>query len=138
MCMHDLFRNLQFYHKISGTELYSTSCLKYRDKVCSGKCYSPAAFDINSKLVKVDSHMLIEKKCKREVLMLSGGLTGQNILAFIGIYFRPNSSQPILVTEKIAFVTVFWKTDHLDTTTEIHLLPVRDRHTHALSRNTKH
>ena len=36
------------------------------------------------------------------------------------------------------FVTVFWKTDHLDTTTEIHLLPVRDRHTHALSRNTKH
>ena len=36
------------------------------------------------------------------------------------------------------YVTVFWKTDHLDTTTEIHLLPVRDRHTHALSRNTKH
>ena len=35
-------------------------------------------------------------------------------------------------------VTVFWKTDHLDTTTDIHLLPVRDRHTHALSRNTKH
>ena len=35
-------------------------------------------------------------------------------------------------------MTVFWKTDHLDTTTEIHLLPVRDRHTHALSRNTKH
>ena len=29
-------------------------------------------------------------------------------------------------------MTVFWKTDHLDTTTEIHLLPVRDRHTHAL------
>ena len=24
------------------------------------------------------------------------------------------------------YVTVFWKTDHLDTTTEIHLLPVRD------------
>ena len=36
------------------------------------------------------------------------------------------------------YVTVFWKTDHLDTRTEIHLLPVRDRHTHALSRNTKH
>ena len=35
-------------------------------------------------------------------------------------------------------MTVFWKTDHLDTRTEIHLLPVRDRHTHALSRNTKH
>ena len=29
-------------------------------------------------------------------------------------------------------------TDHLDTRTKIHLLPVRDRHTHALSRNTKH
>ena len=36
------------------------------------------------------------------------------------------------------YVTVFWKTDHIDTKTEIHLLPVRDRHTHALSRNTKH
>ena len=35
-------------------------------------------------------------------------------------------------------VTVFWKTDHLHTKTEIHLLPVRDRHTHALSRNTKY
>ena len=35
------------------------------------------------------------------------------------------------------FVTVFWKTDHLHTRSEIHLLPVRDRHTHALSRNTK-
>ena len=51
--------------------------------------------------------MLIEKKCKREVLMLSGGLTGRNILAFIGIYFRPNSSQPILVTEKIAFSLLY-------------------------------
>ena len=36
------------------------------------------------------------------------------------------------------YVTVFWKTNHLETRTEIHLLPVRDRHTHALSRNTKH
>ena len=35
-------------------------------------------------------------------------------------------------------VTVFLKTDHIDTRTEIHLLPVRDWHTHALSRNTKH
>ena len=34
-------------------------------------------------------------------------------------------------------VTAFWKTNHLDTRTEIRLLPVRDRHTHALSRNTK-
>ena len=36
------------------------------------------------------------------------------------------------------YVTVFWKTDYLDTRTKIHLLPVRDRHTHALSRNIKH
>ena len=36
------------------------------------------------------------------------------------------------------YVFVFWKTAHLDTSTEIHLLPVRDRHIHALSRNTKH
>ena len=28
------------------------------------------------------------------------------------------------------------KTDHLGTRTEIHLLPVHDRHTHTLSRNT--
>ena len=34
------------------------------------------------------------------------------------------------------YVTVFWKTDHLHKRTEIHLLPVHDRHTHALSRNT--
>ena len=36
------------------------------------------------------------------------------------------------------YVTVFWKTDHLRTRTEIHVLPVHDRHTRALSRNTKH
>ena len=41
------------------------------------------------------------------------------------------------------YVTVFWKTDHLRTRTDIHVLPVHDlpvhdRHTHALSRNTKH
>ena len=35
-------------------------------------------------------------------------------------------------------VTVFWRTDHLRTRTEIHVLPVHDRHTHALSRNTKY
>ena len=34
---------------------------------------------------------------------------------------------------KCKYVTVFWKTDHFDTRTEIHLLPVHDRHTHALS-----
>ena len=36
------------------------------------------------------------------------------------------------------YVIVFWKTDHLDTRTEIHLLPVCDWHTHALSRNTNY
>ena len=70
--------------------------------MCSGKSYSPAAF-IDGKLVKINSCKLIEKKCEREVAMLSGGLNGQNILTFIGIYFRPNSSLPILVTEKIEF-----------------------------------
>ena len=30
------------------------------------------------------------------------------------------------------YVTVFWKTNHLGTRTEIHLLPVHDRLTHAL------
>ena len=38
----------------------------------------------------------------------------------------------------VRVATPFWKTDHLHTKTEIHLLPVRDRHTHALSRNTKY
>ena len=35
-------------------------------------------------------------------------------------------------------MTVFWKTDHLRTRTEIYILPIHDRHTHALSRNTKY
>ena len=38
----------------------------------------------------------------------------------------------------LPYVTELWKTDHLRTKTEIHLLPVHDRHTHTLSRNTKH
>ena len=35
-------------------------------------------------------------------------------------------------------MTVFWKTDRIDTNTEIHFLPVDESHTHALSRDTKH
>ena len=35
-------------------------------------------------------------------------------------------------------VTVFWKTDHIVTNTEIHFFPVDESHTHALSRDTKH
>ena len=56
-----------------------------------------------------------------------------------GLYqFMALTEGTALPFESNAIVTIFWKTDHLDTTTEIHLLPVRDRHTHALSRNTKH
>ena len=40
--------------------------------------------------------------------------------------------------DKTAFVTVFWKTDHVVTNTEIHFLPVDESHTRALSRDTKH
>ena len=37
------------------------------------------------------------------------------------------------------YVTVFWKTDHVVTNTEIHFLPVDDEsHFHALSRDIKH
>ena len=36
------------------------------------------------------------------------------------------------------FVTVFWKTDRMDTNTEIHYSPVDESHTHALFRDTKH
>ena len=39
---------------------------------------------------------------------------------------------------QLLYLTVVWKTDHLRTRTEIHLLPVHDRHTHALPRNVKH
>ena len=38
----------------------------------------------------------------------------------------------------LLYVTVFWKTDHVVTNTEIHFLPVDESHTHALSRDTKH
>ena len=43
------------------------------------------------------------KKCEREVKILSEGLIGQNVIKFLGIHFIPNSSLPILVTEKIEF-----------------------------------
>ena len=36
------------------------------------------------------------------------------------------------------YVTVFWKTDHLRPRIKIHLLPIHDRQTHALSRNIKY
>ena len=36
------------------------------------------------------------------------------------------------------YVTVFWKTDHVVTNTEIHFLPVDESYTHALSRDIKH
>ena len=35
-------------------------------------------------------------------------------------------------------MTVFWKTDCMNTNTEIHFLPVDESHTHALFRDTKH
>ena len=37
-----------------------------------------------------------------------------------------------------SYVTVFWKTDCMDTNTEIHFLPVDESHTRALFRDTKH
>ena len=44
----------------------------------------------------------------------------------------------MLLVITLTFVTVFWKTDHVVTNTEIHFLPVDESHTHALSRDTKH
>ena len=38
----------------------------------------------------------------------------------------------------LKFVTEFVKTDFMGTNTEIHLVPVDENHTHALSRDTKH
>ena len=34
------------------------------------------------------------------------------------------------------YVTIFGKIDHLRASTEIHFLPIQERHVHALSRNT--
>ena len=43
------------------------------------------------------------------------------------------------IRERISqYVTVFWKTDRMDTNTEIQFLPVDKSHTHALFRDTKH
>ena len=39
---------------------------------------------------------------------------------------------------EVPYVTVFWKTDCIDTITEIHFLAVDKSHTHALFRDTKH
>ena len=36
------------------------------------------------------------------------------------------------------YVTVFWKTNRIDTNTEILFFPVDKSHTHALFRDTKH
>ena len=37
----------------------------------------------------------------------------------------------------VIYVTVFWKTDLVDTNTENHFLPVDESHTHELFRDTK-
>ena len=49
-----------------------------------------------------------------------------------------NSAQLFVACFTRAYVTVFWKTDHVVTNTEIHFLPVDESHTHALFRDTKH
>lgn len=95
------------------TELHSKfSCIMYRDKVYSAKCYSPYAF-ANGCPVEVDSFKLINKKCEREEVLLSGGLSSQNVIKFIGIYFQSNGSLPMLVTEKVEFSLLqYIKTSH--------------------------
>ena len=56
------------------------------------------------------------------------------------IYCHININRRSLLYSYIAslYVTVFWKTDRMDTNTEVHFLPVDESHTHALFRNTKH
>ena len=46
--------------------------------------------------------------------------------------------QPLMYVNQATYVTVFWKTDRMDTNTEIHFLPVDESHTHALFRDTNH
>ena len=41
-------------------------------------------------------------------------------------------------TNPVTYVTVFWRTDRIDTNTEIHLLLVDESHTHALFKDIEH
>ena len=52
--------------------------------------------------------------------------------------FRKSGHKYKCYTHKHAYiiVTIFGKIDHLHASTEIHFLPVQERHIHALSRNT--
>ena len=45
--------------------------------------------------------------------------------------YRASKFRCLIYLVKSQFVTVFWKTDHVDTKTEIHLLPVRDIYSRA-------
>ena len=66
--------------------------------------------------------------------------TIKNVKSFPRLNFSPYTySKQLKVFHLVPsiIVTVFWKTNHLRTRTEIHLLPVRDRHMHVHYPDTK-
>ena len=61
----------------------------------------------------------------------------------LGVYIRQTTRAHGITIKYIyiyirIYVTVFYKTNRIDTNTEIHFLPVDESHTHALFRDTKH
>ena len=54
------------------------------------------------------------------------------ILCSVGL-LASHMSTWIIVHNSYNYFIAFWKTDHLRTRTEIHILPVHDRHILALS-----
>ena len=62
-----------------------------------------------------------------------------SFLKFISAASMNSEFRKILLSKNFPlYVTVFWKTDRIDTNTEIHFLHVDESHTHALFRDTKH
>ena len=54
------------------------------------------------------------------------------------VLMRYRKMEESIKMPKSTYKTIFWIADHLRRRAEIHLLPVHDIHTHALSRNIKY
>ena len=61
-----------------------------------------------------------------------------NELFHLKIPLKVSTANVFIYKQILKFVTVFRKTDRMDTNAEIHFLPVDESHIHALFRDTKH
>ena len=91
---------------IIRVEELSSICLKYGDERCSQKWYTSSVYT-DTKDNKHENFNLV--CCKREIKVLSQ-LEHTNIIKFIGVYYKPNDPQPILVTEEVTLNLLY----HLD------------------------